>query len=187
MALHSDYEPVRASLLHQETFPKLESVVAELLSKETHLGILKNPQFDITGQVLLATSSYSFHFEKSCNYCKQPGHLISKCRKLQRKQKEQSTQSKCLPCSSAATTNSASISISLNDLQAIFNQITGHSTISSPATTSDMNSSWYFDSRCFNHMTSSADSMANKIHSTSSSGIRTADNTEMNVTHTGDV
>jgi len=86
MALHSDYEPVRASLLHRETFPKLETVVAELLSKETHLGILKNPQFDITGQqVLLATSSYSFHFEKSCNYRKQPGHLISKCRKLQRK------------------------------------------------------------------------------------------------------
>jgi len=32
MALHPDYEPVRASLLHRETFPKLESVVAELLS-----------------------------------------------------------------------------------------------------------------------------------------------------------
>lgn len=42
MALHSDCEPVRASLLHRETFPKLESVVAELLSEETRLGILKN-------------------------------------------------------------------------------------------------------------------------------------------------
>lgn len=42
MALHSDYEPVRASLLHRETFPKLESVVAELLPEETRLGILKN-------------------------------------------------------------------------------------------------------------------------------------------------
>ena len=41
MALHSDYEPVRASLLHRETSSKLESIVAELLSKETRPGILK--------------------------------------------------------------------------------------------------------------------------------------------------
>jgi len=30
MALHTDYELIRASLLHREKFPKLESVVAEL-------------------------------------------------------------------------------------------------------------------------------------------------------------
>lgn len=41
MALSSDYEPVHASLLHRETFPHLENAVAELLSEETRLGILK--------------------------------------------------------------------------------------------------------------------------------------------------
>lgn len=104
----------------------------------------------------MAASSSNFHSEKSCNYCKQPGHLIFECRKLQRKKEEQSTQFKTFPCRSAATTDSASTSISLNDLQAILNQITGHSTTSSLAATPGMHSSWFFDSGCYNHMTSSA-------------------------------
>lgn len=36
-------------------------------------------------------------------------------------------------------------------------------------------------------MNSYAGSMVNKIHSTSTPCIRTADNTEMNISHTGDV
>lgn len=66
IALHTDYEPIRASLLHREKFPKLESVVAELLSKETRLGILKTHKSEIMlPNAVLATSS---SFEKFCKY-----------------------------------------------------------------------------------------------------------------------
>lgn len=90
MALHSDYEPVRASLLHRETFLKLESAVAELLSEETRLGILRKSQLKFAGhQVILAASSNGRHYEKTCNYCKRSGHVISECQKSQAKQKKE--------------------------------------------------------------------------------------------------
>ncbi|KAJ8428403.1 hypothetical protein Cgig2_033884 [Carnegiea gigantea] len=184
MALHSDYEHVRPSLLHRETFPKLEVQKLGLASSK----ILKNPQLDMIGQqAVLASSSNSVHSKKACNYYKRLGHLISECQKLQKKQKEQSKQFKPFSCSSAAVTDSGPTSISLNDLQAILNQITSHSINSSLVATSGMNFSWLFDSGCCNHMTSNAGSMVNKIHSTSTPGISTADNTEMNISHTEEV
>lgn len=72
-------------------------------------------------QAVLVASSNSVHSKKSCNYCKRLGHLISECQKLQKKKKEQSKQFKPLSCTSAAVTDSAPTSISLNDLQAILN------------------------------------------------------------------
>jgi len=77
MALRIDYEPICASLLHREKFPKLESVVAKLLSEETWLAILKAHKSKIMlPNAVLATSSST---DKFCNYCKRSGHLISEC------------------------------------------------------------------------------------------------------------
>nr|XP_025662089.1 uncharacterized protein LOC112757747 [Arachis hypogaea] len=41
MALTDDYEPVRASLLHQNSLPSLEDALPRLNSKETRLGLLR--------------------------------------------------------------------------------------------------------------------------------------------------
>lgn len=58
MALEADYENLRGSLLHRETFPTLESVVAELLSEETRLGMLKSHKMEyIMPSVVLAVSN----------------------------------------------------------------------------------------------------------------------------------
>ena len=39
MALHKNFEPVRASLLHRVPLPTLEQATSELISEETRLGI----------------------------------------------------------------------------------------------------------------------------------------------------
>ena len=67
MALTPVFEPVQASLLHRDPLPTLEQVVTELLSEETHLGILK-PTID-TVLVVPHTQTPSGSFTQICQYC----------------------------------------------------------------------------------------------------------------------
>lgn len=46
MALTTDFEPVRASLLHRTPLPTLDQAISELLSEETRLGTLKSQSLD---------------------------------------------------------------------------------------------------------------------------------------------
>lgn len=77
MALTDDFESCRASLLHQNPLPTLESAVSRLLSDETRLGLHKPKQDD----VVLATSTKNSYRGKSkyCSHCDKPGHTLSEC------------------------------------------------------------------------------------------------------------
>ncbi|GFY84163.1 keratin-associated protein, putative [Actinidia rufa] len=48
MGLSDIYEPVRASLIHRIPLPILEQAISELLSKETHLGLVSTSRVDTT-------------------------------------------------------------------------------------------------------------------------------------------
>ncbi|MED6114331.1 hypothetical protein PIB30_079227 [Stylosanthes scabra] len=92
MALTDDYEPVRASLLHQNPLPSLEDALPCLKSEETRLGLTRSK----SDQVFAATdrkgkfcrnrnrSGHPFSecpFIK-CRKCKQKGHIGPHCSKL---------------------------------------------------------------------------------------------------------
>ncbi|KAK2994175.1 hypothetical protein RJ640_018160 [Escallonia rubra] len=84
------YESVRSSLLHQSPLPTLDNAVAELLSEETHRGLLQTRRPDI---VLAAPSrpshisspssalrrSSSSSFQQECCYCHELGHMVLDC------------------------------------------------------------------------------------------------------------
>jgi len=137
MALTHEFEPVRAAILHRGSLPKLEGVVSELLSEETRLRILNvqphNTAVDTT--TVLAVASNPAKSEKTCNYCRRPGHVISECRKLKYKNSNRSgSQSKGRisnyhPTTGAVTSDS-SPTFSLDDIASILKQLVGpsHST-----------------------------------------------------------
>jgi len=130
---------------------------------------------------VLAVSSDNF-----CRYCKKNGHLISECHRLQaKKKKDQEKLSK--PFSHTAAVTDTSGSITLNELQALLNQITGHSSSSALSATPGISSPWYFDSGCCNHMTYASSALVNKSSRTTGSIICIADNSGLNITHTGDI
>jgi hypothetical protein len=85
IALHSDFEGLRGSILHCSPLPSVDSVVSELLAEEIHLqsysekGILSasNPSV-----LAVPSKPLSNHQNKSytrvgfdeCSFCKQKGH-----------------------------------------------------------------------------------------------------------------
>ncbi|XP_072064209.1 uncharacterized protein [Arachis hypogaea] len=71
MALTDDYEPVRASLLHQNPLPSLEDALPRLKSEETRLGLLRSK----SETVFAATDRKG----KICRNCNRPGHSFSDC------------------------------------------------------------------------------------------------------------
>ncbi|XP_015932591.1 uncharacterized protein LOC107458892 [Arachis duranensis] len=71
MALTDDYEPVRASLLHQNPLPSLEDALPRLKFEETRLGLLHSK----SETVFAATDRK----EKIYRNCNRPGHSFSDC------------------------------------------------------------------------------------------------------------
>ncbi|MED6153118.1 hypothetical protein PIB30_098478 [Stylosanthes scabra] len=93
MALTDDYEPVRASLLHQNPLPSLEDALPRLKSKETRLGLTRSK----CDNVFAATNK--------------KGHLITACptcppRSDQNKYHPRPNYSQNVPASTAAATES---------------------------------------------------------------------------------
>nr|XP_029145740.1 uncharacterized protein LOC114924658 [Arachis hypogaea] len=71
MALTDDYEPVKASLLHQNPLPSLEDALPHLKSEETCLEWLRSK----SETVFAATDRKG----KICQNCNRPGHSFSDC------------------------------------------------------------------------------------------------------------
>ncbi|XP_072062244.1 uncharacterized protein [Arachis hypogaea] len=71
MALTDDYEPVRASLLHQNPLPSLEDALPRLKYEEMRLGLLRSK----SENVFAATDRKG----KICRNCNQPGHSFFDC------------------------------------------------------------------------------------------------------------
>ncbi|KAF7144159.1 hypothetical protein RHSIM_Rhsim05G0139800 [Rhododendron simsii] len=86
MALTTDFEPVRASLLHRNPLPTLDQAIAELLLEETHLGTLKSQSLDSVLAVHRPrdvrpsqSSSPSSLIPGSCTYCHSLSHKLLRC------------------------------------------------------------------------------------------------------------
>ncbi|KAJ6392554.1 hypothetical protein OIU84_026837 [Salix udensis] len=77
MALRPEYESVRASLLHRNPLPSLNTAIQEIIFEETRLNLDKPPQFDIA----LATtrSSHQKFGNQTCKNCHQMGHVFATC------------------------------------------------------------------------------------------------------------
>ncbi|GKV11664.1 hypothetical protein SLEP1_g22904 [Rubroshorea leprosula] len=77
MALIDDYEPCKASLLHQSPLPTLDNAISRLLSDETLLKLLRPQQVDI---VLATMNRNSLKGgQKFCRHCNKPGHVLYEC------------------------------------------------------------------------------------------------------------
>ncbi|KAF7137487.1 hypothetical protein RHSIM_Rhsim07G0087400 [Rhododendron simsii] len=86
MALTTDFEPVRASLLHRNPLPTLDQAISELLSEETRLGTLKSQRLDSAFAVHRPhdvqppqSSGPPPQTPGSCTYCHSLSHELLRC------------------------------------------------------------------------------------------------------------
>lgn len=83
MALTTDFEPVRASLLHRSPLPTLEQAISELLSEETRLGTLKTQHQHLDTVLVTSQSTGRSAIPSSdgdgCRYCHSPDHNLVQC------------------------------------------------------------------------------------------------------------
>ena len=158
----------------------------------------------INTNTVLAISSSSPKSEKSCNYCRRPGHVISECRKLQYKNNKTQTN---VPIGKpyhrqshvvGAVTEELSPTFSLSDLESILKQLAASTSTSASAqasaqsaissalsVTPGISNSWFFDSGCCNHMTAQSNFFVSKTTPSRTPAIHTTDNSKLLVSHTG--
>ncbi|KAF7153584.1 hypothetical protein RHSIM_Rhsim01G0194900 [Rhododendron simsii] len=86
MALTTDFEPARASLLHRNPLPTLDQAISELLSEETRLGTLKSQRLDSVLAVHRPrdvqpsqSSGPPSQIPGSCTYCHSMSHELLRC------------------------------------------------------------------------------------------------------------
>ncbi|GKV15773.1 hypothetical protein SLEP1_g26525 [Rubroshorea leprosula] len=152
MALTDDFEPCRASLLHQSPLPTLDSALSRLLSDETRLGLLK-PQRDTTVAAAINKFPLSKRGQKHCRHCnkyghalyecslvechkcKQKGHIAPNCTSLPQRSDQWKTQSKpnqsSKPVVAAAAANEdTSVHPSIGNLETLLRQMISSSSTS---------------------------------------------------------
>uniref|UniRef100_A0A2N9HTG2 CCHC-type domain-containing protein n=1 Tax=Fagus sylvatica TaxID=28930 RepID=A0A2N9HTG2_FAGSY len=81
MALTSEFEPVRATLLQQVPLPTLAFAMSQLLSHETRLRTLQphHPDAVLATATRPSSSSSSRNGPKYCKNCHKQGHLLAEC------------------------------------------------------------------------------------------------------------
>ncbi|KAL6509554.1 hypothetical protein OROGR_022864 [Orobanche gracilis] len=105
MALRTDFELIRGSILHRTPLPSVDSVVHELLAEETRLKTQTGKVSTAPNTFVLAasqvsdssalaartfklpqnrTASYQTMNNQECAYCKEIGHWKNQCPKLKR-------------------------------------------------------------------------------------------------------
>ena len=162
MALTDDYEPVRASLLHQNPLPTLENALPCLKSEETRLGLYRpqdNLAFAVTNKTpkfcrVCHKTGHSFsdcpnvechnckkkgHIASNCcRYCKTPGHLIQNCptrppRHDQNKNQQRPNSSKPVFATTSNSPESSQPAFSVTDLESLLRQLLSSSNGNTPA------------------------------------------------------
>ncbi|KAJ9539986.1 hypothetical protein OSB04_026492 [Centaurea solstitialis] len=95
MALRSDFEGLRGTILHRTPLPTVESVVHELIAEETRLKSYgdKDPKLPFTPAVFAVPQRSQNKAARvapdECSYCKQKNHWKSQCPLLLNKGKQQ--------------------------------------------------------------------------------------------------
>ncbi|XP_058005675.1 uncharacterized protein LOC110640683 isoform X2 [Hevea brasiliensis] len=207
MALRSEYEAVRASLLHRNPLPSLDTAIQEIIFEETRLSLDKTPQFE----TVLATTRSSHQKSgnqlcKNCNqightfaycptiecrYCHGYGHILEHCptRPPRTKGGHSKFKNVSKPGSSSVTAVAAtegSTVITMSDLKALFKQVISSNSPAAMSATPG-NSYWLFYFACCNHMTTNIKFLSSAKPVSSLPLIHTANGTKMNITHTGHV
>ncbi|KAJ9557693.1 hypothetical protein OSB04_012307, partial [Centaurea solstitialis] len=97
MALRSDFEGLRGTILHRTPLPTVDSVVHELIAEETRLKSSgdKDPKLPSTPTVFAVPQrpqNKARVAPDECSYCKQKNHWKSQCPLLLKKGKQQRPQ-----------------------------------------------------------------------------------------------
>ena len=203
MALNDEYEPVRASLLHQTPLPTLEDALPRLKSEETRLELIR-PQSDLA---LAATDKQSNNYCRNCHkkghilpqcptvechICKKVGHIAPQCPTRRKATSYKPHLPNKLVVAGVATANdssaSSSSSPSLSDIESIVKRLLlSHGNNDTALSTIPGNDAWYFDSGCCHHMTSNSKSFSSMSSTNITSPIHTADGSLMTVSHKGSI
>jgi hypothetical protein len=141
MALTTEYESARASILHRQPLSSLSSTLNELLSEETRRKCLTSTDHSSSSEMVLATkSSYQRSFGKppstlprrpdgtidwskvECRYCKKTGHTKTKCPILQAKNTNLSNIVASATTSESTMVNSGTL-FTATEVEDILNQI----------------------------------------------------------------
>jgi hypothetical protein len=202
MALRADFESTRASLLHRNPLPTLEAAVTELMSEETRRSTmhLQSPDMVVAAtsqsvpKFTPGQSTPQSSFKKlMCNYCKQPGHSIANCYKLQNRRQSQAPFQQTAAVVSSGSSAPASYTenpsqtsaLTASDVEALIHQVLSRSSTALSVTSGK--NLWFIDSACCNHMTSDPTLFSQKSALSPNPTIYTADGSRLPVSHTGSI
>uniref|UniRef100_A0A2N9FEM3 CCHC-type domain-containing protein n=1 Tax=Fagus sylvatica TaxID=28930 RepID=A0A2N9FEM3_FAGSY len=213
MALTSEFEPVRATLLQQVPLPTLEFAMSQLLSHETRLRTLQthHPDAVLATATRPSSSSSSRNGPKYCKNCHKQGHLLAECPTIQCRychkighivyncptKPPKPGQSGILPRpvnhSVAAAAEDSSSDPSLSSIPVselgpmVFTMVKQFLSSSDKVSSAVSGNTWYFDSACCNHMSPDSQLFSSIIPTTHTPLIQTANGSHLAASHTGSV
>ena len=213
MGLYDEFELARSHILHQDPLPTVSQAIHKLVDNETRLQtkpssiqtmVLTTPA-TVSQTVFPSVSSPTSIFKgkgnnvrrhnnkKSlliCSFCKNKGHYVETCYTRQRILQNTSALTKSeLSAMDSHSKSGLASSLSIADLQDMVNQVHLPSSSASNtalSTISGTSPTWFLDSACCNHMTSSPNVVPSHT-STSLPTIYTANGSPMHVSHLGNV
>jgi hypothetical protein len=215
MALTSEFEPVRATLLQQVPLPTLEFAMSQLLSHETRLRTLQthHPDAVLATAARPSSSSSSRNGSKYCKNCHKQGHLLAECPTIQCRychkighivyncptKPPKPGQSGILPrpvnhsVAAAAAAEDSSSDPSLSSIPVselgpmVFTMVKQFLSSSDKVSSAVSGNTWYFDSACCNHMSPDSQLFSSIIPTTHTPLIQTANGSHLAASHTGSV
>uniref|UniRef100_A0A2N9G7K3 CCHC-type domain-containing protein n=1 Tax=Fagus sylvatica TaxID=28930 RepID=A0A2N9G7K3_FAGSY len=213
MALTSEFEPVRATLLQQVPLPTLEFAMSQLLSHETRLRTLQphHPDAVLATATRPSSSSSSRNGPKYCKNCHKQGHLLAECPIIQCRychkighiiyncptKPPKPGQSGILPrpvnhsvavAAEDSPSDPSLSSIPVSELgPMVFTMVKQFLSSSDKVSSAVSGNTWYFDSACCNHMSPDSQLFSSIIPTTHAPLIQTANGSHLAASHTGSV
>ena len=213
MALTSEFEPVCAALLQQVPLPTLEFAMSQLLSYETRLRTLQphHPDAVLATVACPSSSSSSRNGPKYYKNCHKQGHLLSECPTIQCRychkidhivynyptKPPKSGQSGILPrpiyhfvaiAAKESPSDPSLLSVPISELgPLVFTIVKQFMSTSNKVSSAVSGNTWYFDSACYNHMSSDSQLFSSIIPTTHPPFIQTANGSHITASHTGSV
>jgi hypothetical protein len=128
-----------------------------------------------------------------CNNCKQPGHSIANCYKLQNRRQSQAPFQQTAAVVSSGSSAPASYTenpsqtsaLTASDVEALIHQVLSRSSTALSVTSGK--NLWFIDSACYNHMTSDPTLFSQKSALSPNPTIYTADGSRLPVSHTSSI
>uniref|UniRef100_A0A2N9G7D2 Integrase catalytic domain-containing protein n=1 Tax=Fagus sylvatica TaxID=28930 RepID=A0A2N9G7D2_FAGSY len=186
MALTSEFEPVRATLLQQVPLPTLEFAMSQLLSHETRLRTLQ-PHHPDAGHLLAECPTIQ------CRYCHKIGHIVYNCPTKPPKPGQSGILPRPVNHSVAVAAEDSPSDPSLSSIPVselgpmVFTMVKQFLSSSDKVSSTVSGNTWYFDSACCNHMSPDSQLFSSIIPTTHAPLIQTANGSHLAASHTGSV